>query len=71
MTTITEAVRQHFLKSGVSVRKIHMATGLPRATIANFRDGQAVHSDTLDQIAQFLGASVAFPAKESSKKGSK
>jgi hypothetical protein len=71
MATLTETIRNHFIKSGVSVRKIHLGTGLPRPTIANFRDGKPVHSDTLDKLAEFLGASVSFPTADKPAKKSK
>lgn len=46
-----------------------METGLPRPTIANFRDGKSVNSDTLDKIAAFFGAAIQFPAAMKGAKG--
>lgn len=66
--TLTEKIRERLKASGVSRNKVHLATGLTRATVAAFLDGKDAHSSTLDKLAEFLGMTVAFPAIEAAKR---
>lgn len=68
--TLTERVRNFLLARGDSQNKIHKATGLARATVANFLKGDEVHSDTLDKLVEYTGAKIELPPlpKEPTKK---
>jgi lambda repressor-like predicted transcriptional regulator len=60
MATLTETIRNELRARGTSIRKVHLATGLERATVRAFLDGKEVHSSTLDTLAEYLGTSLSF-----------
>lgn len=61
---LTETIREKLKASGASRNKVHLATGLTRATVAAFLDGKDVHSSTLDAIGEFLGVTVDFKEED-------
>lgn len=58
--SLTEDIHSELVSRRVSLRKVHLATGLDRATVKRFIETKKAHSDTLDDIAEFLGAKVVF-----------
>lgn len=68
MASLTENIREELRSRKLSLRKVHLATGLQRVTVKAFLEGKEVHSSTLDLLAEFLGMAVSFPAKEPVKK---
>lgn len=69
MQTLSEQIREELRARKVSLRKVHLATGLQRVTVRNFLDGKEAYSGTLDKLAEFLGTSISFTRpKEQAKK---
>jgi len=60
MPTLSETIREELRNRKISLRKVHLATGLQRITVKDFLDGKECRSGTLDKIAEFLGADVEF-----------
>lgn len=61
MATVTEQIREYLKARGDSVRRIHLQTGLNRATVADFLNGRDVRGQTLDALCDYLGATVTLP----------
>ena len=64
MATLTEQIRDYLKKRGDSVRRIHLRTGLNRATVADFLNGRDVRGQTLDAICEYIGAAITLPPIE-------
>lgn len=62
MENLSERIREEIRTRKLSLRQIHIATGLQRVTVRNFLDGKDVYSSTLDKLANYLEMSVSFPA---------
>jgi hypothetical protein len=59
--SLGERIREQIKSRGLSMRKIHLETGLDRSTIRRFITTGSGNIQTLDAIAEFLGATVSFP----------
>lgn len=71
METLSEKIREEIRARKLSLRKIHLATGLQRVTVRNFLEGKDVYSSTLDKLANYLGMAVTFPTRDPPKKRTK
>lgn len=66
---LSEKIREEIRSRELSMRRIHLETGLDRSTIRRFIATGKGNIQTLDTIATFLGASIAFqPAEPKPKK---
>lgn len=70
MPSVTDQIRGYIKSRGDSVRKIHLQTGLTRATVADFLNGRDVRGQTLDALCEYIGATITLPPlpKETAKK---
>jgi len=59
--TLIEKIRKELKARKLSLRQVHLATGLQRITIKNFLEGKKdCWGSTVDKLAEFLRADVHF-----------
>jgi plasmid maintenance system antidote protein VapI len=68
--TMTEALRRMFASSGLTYLQIERATGLKRASIMRFVQGeQSLRLDCADRLAAFFGIHVVLPKRKGTERG--
>ena len=68
MDTISNILRQTIRDSGLSIRRLHLDTGINRRCITRFLEGYQLTSDNLDALALHFGLTLT-PARTDTKRG--
>lgn len=59
--SISEKLREAYRESGLTQQQLAAATGVSQRAISDFLRGRKVYSDTLDAIADVVGADLRVP----------
>ncbi|NLN92715.1 MAG: hypothetical protein GX130_05305 [Candidatus Hydrogenedens sp.] len=65
--TLSDALRETMIESGVSLNRIWLDTGVRLRSLQRFRDGDSIALTTADKLADYFGLTLVKKEEEDKK----